>query len=48
MNAATRVAALPDAERTRLLDELAGLVPEGTYVDPLCTHLYLTTLSEGG
>ena len=42
------VAALPDAERTRLLEQLAGLVPEGTYVDPLRTHLYLTILTEGG
>jgi SAM-dependent methyltransferase len=42
------VASLPDGERTRLLDELAALVPEGIYLDPLRTDLYLTTLSEGG
>lgn len=42
------VASLPDGERTRLLEELAALVPEGTYLDPLRTDLYLTTLSEGG
>jgi SAM-dependent methyltransferase len=41
------VAGLPDTERTRLLDELRVLVPEGRYRDPLRTDLYLTRLRLG-
>jgi SAM-dependent methyltransferase len=42
------VAGLPDAERERLVEQLSALLPEGSYRHPLSTHLYLTTLSEGG
>ena len=42
------VAGLPDAERAQLLERLAALLPEGSYRHSLRTHLYLTTLSEGG
>ena len=42
------VAGLPDAERGQLLEQLSALLPEGSYRHPLRTHLYVTTLSEGG
>jgi ubiquinone/menaquinone biosynthesis C-methylase UbiE len=42
------VASLPDDERAGLLARLRELLPEAQYVDPLRTHLSLTTLSEGG
>ena len=40
------VASLPDTGRTRLLAELAALIPAGSYRDPLRTHLSLTRLRE--
>ncbi len=39
------VAALPDSDRTRLLAQLAELLPERLYVDRLRTELYLTRLN---
>ena len=42
------VAGLPDAARAQLLERLATLLPEERYRHPLRTHLYLTTLAEGG
>jgi SAM-dependent methyltransferase len=39
------VAALPEADRKRLLADLAELVPDGTYLHRLRTDLFLTRLS---
>ena len=39
------VAALPEPDRTRLLAQLAELLPEGLYLDRLRTELFLTRLS---
>jgi len=38
------IAALPEQERTRLLEQLGGLVPEQVYRHPLRTDLYWTRL----
>ena len=38
------IAALPEADRTRLLAQLTELVPEGSYRHPLRTDLYWTRL----
>ena len=42
------VAGLRDSEREQLLEQLSALLPEGSYRHALSTHLYVTTLSEGG
>jgi SAM-dependent methyltransferase len=41
----SQVAALPDDERRRFVEELARQVPDGRYVDALHTELSLTRLS---